>query len=132
MMKTLFPALAAIALALPGVAHAQANHAAQTHTTQPQKKKTTTTTQTTRTVQTPARTTTVTRTTTTAKKTSHSFAKGSKFSRSKAPNYRRVQYTESKRLTAPPRGYTWVRAGDDALLVRLSNNIIARVVYNVF
>lgn len=63
----------------------------------------------------------------------HRFKKGERFSRARAANYRRLNYREHRRhLSAPPRGYVWVRAGDDALLVRLSNNLISRVVLDVF
>jgi Ni/Co efflux regulator RcnB len=62
----------------------------------------------------------------------HRFAKGEKFSRGRATNYARINYREHRRLGAPPRGYTWVRSGDDALLVRLSNNLISRVVLDVY
>ncbi len=63
---------------------------------------------------------------------SHPFATGSRFSRASAPNYRRVDHRESRRLSAPAKGCVWVRAGNDALLVRLSNNVVTRVVSNVF
>lgn len=127
-MKKFLATIAAAALIVPGAAYAQhpdtrtQTHQTQTRSTEtPQKKRTNTTT------------TTTTRTTTTkTKTTSHSFKKGSRFSRSKAPNYRRVSYRESSRLSTPPSGYTWVRAGNDVLLVKLSNNIVARVVTNVF
>lgn len=62
----------------------------------------------------------------------HPFTRGARFSRSKAPNYRRVNYRESSRLSAPPSGQVWVRAGADALLVRLSDNIVVRVTSDVF
>ncbi|NCP24480.1 MAG: RcnB family protein [Erythrobacter sp.] len=63
---------------------------------------------------------------------SHKFAKGERFDRSRAQNYSRVNYRNYSGLSAAPRGYTWVRAGDDALLVRLSNNVVTRVVGGVF
>ncbi len=62
----------------------------------------------------------------------HKFAKGQRFDRSKAANYRRVSYREHSKLSAPPSGYVWVRAGNDALLVRLSNNLIIRIVANIY
>jgi len=62
----------------------------------------------------------------------HPFTSGSRFSRSSAPNYRRVDYRESSRLSAPNSGFVWVRAGNDALLVRLSDNIVTRIVADVF
>ncbi len=60
------------------------------------------------------------------------FAKGQRFDRSKASNYRRIDYRQHRQLSAPPRGYVWVRAGNDALLVRLSNNLIMRIVVGIY
>jgi Ni/Co efflux regulator RcnB len=62
----------------------------------------------------------------------HKFAKGQRFDRSKASNYRRIDYRQHRQLSAPPRGYVWVRAGNDALLVRLSNNLIMRIVAGIY
>ena len=62
----------------------------------------------------------------------HQFTTGEHFSRSRAPNYRRVSHRESNRLSAPPSGYVWVRSNHDALLVRLSNNVVTRIVTGVF
>jgi len=62
----------------------------------------------------------------------HKFVKGQRFDRAKAPNYRRIDYREHRQLSAPPRGYVWVRAGNDALLVRLSNNLISRIVVGIY
>ena len=62
----------------------------------------------------------------------HKFAKGQRFERSKASNYRRLDYRQHRQLSAPPRGYVWVRAGNDALLVRLSNNLIMRIVVGIY
>ncbi|MBD3730232.1 MAG: RcnB family protein [Sphingomonadales bacterium] len=62
----------------------------------------------------------------------HKWSKGEKFSRAKAPNYSRVDYRRYRKLSAPPRGYVWVRSGEDALLVRLSDNVIRSVVGSVF
>jgi Ni/Co efflux regulator RcnB len=66
------------------------------------------------------------------KETSHKFSTGQRFERSRAVNYRRVDHREHARLSPPPRGYTWVRAGNDALLVRLSNNIVTRIVTDIY
>ncbi|WP_321325088.1 RcnB family protein [uncultured Parasphingorhabdus sp.] len=63
---------------------------------------------------------------------SHGFSKGQRFVRSKAPNYRRIDYRQHRQLSAPASGYVWVRAGNDALLVRLSNNLIVRIVANIY
>lgn len=62
----------------------------------------------------------------------HKFAKGERFDRSRAQNYRRIDHRSNSHLSAAPRGYIWVRAGNDALLVRLSNNVVMRVVGNAF
>lgn len=62
----------------------------------------------------------------------HKFTKGERFERSKAVSYRRVDHKEHSRLTAPPSGYVWVRAGPDALLARLSNNVVIRVVSDIY
>lgn len=35
-------------------------------------------------------------------------------------------------LPVPPRGYVWVRYGDDALLVQISSGVILQVIYQVF
>lgn len=67
-----------------------------------------------------------------AKSKAHKFNKGERFERSRAVNYRRVDHREHARLSAAPRGYTWVRAGNDALLVRLSNNIVIRIVSDIY
>jgi Ni/Co efflux regulator RcnB len=66
------------------------------------------------------------------KVTVYRFAKGQRFDRHRAQHYARLDYRRYKRLSAPPRGYIWVRSGDDALLVRSSNNVILRVIDNVF
>lgn len=62
----------------------------------------------------------------------HRFSKGERFERSRATNYRRVDYRQNRKLSAPPRNQVWVRSGSDALLVLLSNNIVQRVVPNAF
>ncbi len=62
----------------------------------------------------------------------HKFAKGQRFERSKASNYRRIDYRQHRQLSAPSNGYVWVRAGNDALLVRLSNNLIMRIVAGIY
>lgn len=66
------------------------------------------------------------------KVTTYRFAKGQRFDRNRADHYARLDYRHYKRLKAPPRGYMWVRSGRDAVLVRTSNNVILRVIDNVF
>lgn len=63
---------------------------------------------------------------------SHRFTKGERFDRNRAANYRRLDHRQMRQLSAPGRNQVWVRAGDDALLVSLSNNKVQRVVQNVF
>ena len=121
MKKFLYAALAA-SLVLPGAAYAkQADNRQETHqTTTPGKsdpKQQKGTTQQGKQQQTTSRA--APQASATGKQASsskHPFAKGKRFSRSQAPNYRRVSYCENSRLSAPPSGYVWVRAGDDALL----------------
>jgi hypothetical protein len=60
------------------------------------------------------------------------FRKGQRFDMRRAPNYAVVDYHRHRRLSAPPRGYHWVRSGNDALLVAIGSGIIASVVANSF
>jgi Ni/Co efflux regulator RcnB len=60
------------------------------------------------------------------------FRKGQRFDMRRAPNYAVVDYHRYRRLSAPPRGYHWVRSGNDALLVAIGSGIIASVVANSF
>ena len=62
----------------------------------------------------------------------HRFARGERFDRNRSSNYRRLDYRQVRRLSAPGRNQVWVRSGDDALLVSLNNNKVQRVVQNVF
>jgi len=62
----------------------------------------------------------------------HRFSRGERFDRSRAINYRRIDYRQNRKLSAPARNQVWVQSGSDALLVLLSNNIIQRVVVNAF
>jgi len=64
--------------------------------------------------------------------TVYRFNQGDRFDRNRATHYGRLNYKQYRKLTAPTRGATWIRAGDDALLVNLTNNRILRVVRNVF
>ncbi|NML94758.1 RcnB family protein [Novosphingobium olei] len=67
-----------------------------------------------------------------AKAHGNPFRKGQRFVSSRAPNYRVVDYRQYRRLGPPPRGYHWVRSGNDALLVAISSGIIASVIANNF
>lgn len=60
------------------------------------------------------------------------FKRGERFDRRYARNYREINYRGYKRLKAPPRGYHWVRSGNDALLVAVSSGVIASIVAGTF
>jgi Ni/Co efflux regulator RcnB len=59
---------------------------------------------------------------------SHRWAKGQRFDRSRATNYRVVNNYRDYRLSAPPRGYHWVRSGNDAVLIAITSGLIGAVV----
>jgi len=61
----------------------------------------------------------------------HRWAKGQRFDRRHASNYRVVNNYRDYRLSAPPRGYQWVRSGNDAVLIALTSGIIGAVIGNV-
>ncbi|MEA3543495.1 MAG: RcnB family protein [Pseudomonadota bacterium] len=56
------------------------------------------------------------------------WAKGQRFDRRYATNYRVVSNYRDYRLSAPPRGYQWVRSGNDAVLIAITSGIIGAVV----
>ncbi|MDI1296126.1 MAG: RcnB family protein [bacterium] len=56
------------------------------------------------------------------------WAKGQRFDRRYANNYQVVNNYRGYRLNAPPRGYHWVRSGNDAVLVGITSGIISAVV----
>jgi len=58
---------------------------------------------------------------------SHRWAKGQKFDRRYAQNYRTVNYRQYH-LNAPPRGYQWVQSGNDAVLVGIASGLIGAVI----
>ncbi|MGE4324360.1 MAG: RcnB family protein [Sphingobium sp.] len=60
----------------------------------------------------------------------HQWKRGERFDRNKATNYRVIGDPRAYKLQSAPKGYRWVQSGKDALLVRLSNNIISSVVTN--
>lgn len=62
----------------------------------------------------------------------YKFKRGDRFDRSRAEYYRRLNYADYSRLTRPPRGYVWVRSGNDALMVRLADNIVTNVIDSLF
>ncbi|KQN26302.1 hypothetical protein ASE86_09220 [Sphingomonas sp. Leaf33] len=63
------------------------------------------------------------------------WAKGQRFNRAEARNYRQIsnwrQY-QNRRLYAPPRGYQWVQSGNDAVLVAVASGVIGAVLGGVF
>jgi Ni/Co efflux regulator RcnB len=109
-MKKSLALLAAIALALPGMAQAQDRSAPRN---QPQQEQSNNHGR-------------------QVSQTAHQFRQGQRFDRSKASNYRRLSYGQHSRLSRPPAGQVWVRSGSDALLVRLSDNRVQRVVASLF
>ncbi|WP_375194933.1 RcnB family protein [Sphingobium sp.] len=71
---------------------------------------------------------TVTKTTVIRKDNHRRWAKGQRFDRRHATNYRVINNYRGYRLKAPPRGYHWVRSGNDAVLVAITSGIIASVI----
>lgn len=65
----------------------------------------------------------------------HRWAKGQRFDRRYAQNYRDIpnwQQYRGRRLYAPPRGYRWVRSDNDAVLVAISGGVIGAVLSGAF
>lgn len=63
------------------------------------------------------------------------WAKGQRFDSRYAQNYRVVndwQNYRGRRLYAPPRGYHWVRSGNDAVLVAVAGGVIGAVLAGAF
>lgn len=110
-MKTFTAAIAAAALLAPALAAApamaQPSHQANNH--RPTK-------------------TVVTKKTTTYK----TFRKGDRFDRNHARNYQKVDYRRYRNVKAPPRGYQYVRAGNDLLLVGITSGIVSAVTPGIF
>ena len=75
----------------------------------------------------------VVRTTTTSRAPARAqyrkWNKGQRFDRRYAQNYRVVDYRQyrNRRLYSPPRGYQWVRSGNDAVLVGVTSGVISAV-----
>lgn len=68
----------------------------------------------------------------TKKVTYKTFRKGERFDRSHARNYQQVDYRKYRNVKAPPRGYQYVRSGNDLLLVGVTSGIIAAVTAGMF
>ena len=56
------------------------------------------------------------------------WRRGERFDRHYAQNYRQIDYRQYRGLRAPPRGYHYVRSGNDAVLVGITSGLIAAVV----
>ena len=73
--------------------------------------------------------TVVTKRTVVRQPTHRNWARGQRFDRRYAPNYREIDYRRYRthHLYAPPRGYHWVRSGNDAVLVGVTSGLVAAV-----
>lgn len=58
------------------------------------------------------------------------WRRGDRFDRRYARDYQRIDYRRYRSLRPPPRGYHYVRSGDDAILVAVATGIVAAVVVN--
>ena len=58
------------------------------------------------------------------------WAKGQRFDRRYATNYRVIHNPRAYRLSNAPRGYQWVRSGNDAVLIAISSGLIGAVIGN--
>ncbi|HTG38346.1 RcnB family protein [Sphingomonas sp.] len=58
------------------------------------------------------------------------WARGQRFDRRYANNYRQIDYRSyrNRGVYAPPRGYQWVQSGNDAVLVALASGLIGAVI----
>ncbi|QWC56417.1 hypothetical protein F7D01_04300 [Erythrobacter sp. 3-20A1M] len=115
MKKTLIPLVAALSLAVPGMAQARDHYRDRGH-----------------------HRTEVTRVVVKNDRGNHygqsryvarrHWQRGQRFDRRYAPNYRVVNYRDYRGLRAPPRGYQYVRSGNDVLLVGITSGIIGAVI----
>ncbi|WP_260924034.1 RcnB family protein [Novosphingobium sp. 9] len=60
------------------------------------------------------------------------WKKGEKFDRKHASHYQVVDYRQHRGMKAPPRGYHYVRSGNDILLVGITSGIVASVLAGQF
>ncbi|MBJ7442963.1 MAG: RcnB family protein [Sphingobium sp.] len=60
----------------------------------------------------------------------HRWAKGQRFDRRQASNYRVINNYRGYRLNAPPRGYQWVQSGNDAVMIAITSGLIGAVIGN--
>ena len=58
------------------------------------------------------------------------WQRGQRFDRRYAQNYRQIDYRHysQRGVYAPPRGYQWVRSGNDAVLISLASGLIGAVI----
>ena len=59
------------------------------------------------------------------------WSKGQRFDRRYAANYRVIESPRAYNLRAAPRGYRWVRSGNDAVLVGITSGIVSSVLVNM-
>ena len=118
MKKFLIAAVAASVIATPAAAAPRYDHG-QTRVVKTVKVK-------------PHRTVTVRKTVKHQRANYRHWAKGQRFDRRYANNYRVVNYRYNQRLYAPPRGYQWVQSGNDAVLVALASGLIGAVIGGAF
>ncbi len=62
--------------------------------------------------------------------TKQRWFKGQRFDRRHAVSYRVINNPRAYRLATAPRGYRWVRSGNDAVLVGVTSGIIGAVIGN--
>ncbi len=62
----------------------------------------------------------------------HQWNRGQRFDRRYASNYQVIGNYDYYRLNAPPRGYHYVRSGDDIILVAIASGIIGAVFASIF
>lgn len=59
-----------------------------------------------------------------------SWKRGDRFDRRYARNYQILDHRRYRALRPPPRGYHYVRSGNDAVLVGIATGIVAAVIAN--
>ena len=60
----------------------------------------------------------------------HKWNKGDRFNSRYATNYRVIGSPRDYRLYNAPRGYQWVRSGNDAVLIGITSGIVSAIVAN--
>ncbi|NIJ35703.1 Ni/Co efflux regulator RcnB [Sphingopyxis panaciterrae] len=58
------------------------------------------------------------------------WRRGDRFDRRYARDYQTIDYRRYRGLRPPPRGYHYVRSGNDAVLIAITSGIVAAVVAN--